>query len=169
MLMNRMSSRTSRRKYSGGATLIEILVSLLILSLGVLGMAAMQIRAVKGNHSSLQRTQAVMLSYYIMDVMRVDRDAAKGLNYNTGGTLDANGKITSPVCDPATYNGTTLQDVNRKHWVESLKTGIGLASDSTTCGAILCDVNGVCRVQIFWDDSRIGGLSDQMIETISRL
>lgn len=134
-------------------------------------MAAMQIRAVKGNHSSMQRTQAVMLSYYIMDAMRVDGDNARGLNYNTGGTLDTGtGRITSPVCDPGTYaTPTTLQDVNRKHWIESLKTGIGVSGDSTTCGAILCDANGVCRVQITWDDSRIGGLSDQMIETLSRL
>lgn len=164
-------SKLSRRKSSNGASLIEILVALLVLSFGVLGMAAMQIRAVKGNHSAMQRTQAVMLSYYIMDAMRVDASNARGLNYNTGGTYDtATGKISDPVCDATSYGTpTTLQDVNRQHWIQSLKTGVGAAGDSTTCGAILCDANGVCRVQIFWDDSRIGGLSEQMVETISRI
>ena len=132
-------------------------------------MAAMQIRAVKGNHSAMQRTQAVMLSYYIMDAMRVDASNARGLNYNTGGNpTTPQRKISDPVCDATVWNSTTLQDVSRQHWIQSLKTGVGAAGDSTTCGAILCDANGVSCAD-FWDDSRIGGLSEQMVETISRI
>lgn len=161
------STRISQRRIQlKGATLIEILVALLILSFGLLGMAALQARALKGNQSSMQRTQAVMMSYYILDAMRVDRNSAKSLNYNTGSLT---GTTIGPICNPAAVTGTTLADNNLKHWIQSLKTTIGKAGDTTTCGAVLCDADGICRVQVRWDDSRAGGLGVQIIETNTRL
>ena len=154
-------------KTQGGASLIEVLVALLITSFGLLGMAALQARAIKGNQSSMQKTQAVVMSYYILDAMRVDRASAKALAYNTG-SLDAAGKI-GPICNPAAVTGTALADNNLKGWITSLKSEIGNSADTTTCGAVLCDADGNCRVQVRWDDSRAGGLGAQIVETFSRL
>jgi len=163
--MNHHRTHSSSQR---GATLIEILVAVLILSLGTLGMAALQARALKGNVSSLQRTQAVMLSTYMMEVMRVDQNSAKALNYNTG-TLTGGGEINGKICNPASVTGNSLADVNRKHWLESTKQAIGVTSDSTTCGAIFCDATGSCRVQVIWDDSLAGGLGAQKIEIRTNL
>lgn len=164
-VMNRHKTRSANQR---GATLIEILVAVLILSLGTLGMAALQARALKGNVSSLQRTQAVMLSTYMMEVMRVDQNNAKALSYNTG-TLTGGGEINSSICNPASITGNSLSDVNKKHWLESTKQAIGTASDTTTCGAIYCDATGNCRVQVIWDDSLAGGLGAQRIEIRTNL
>ncbi len=159
-------SKCHHKRIQGGATLIEVLVAVLVLSLGLLGMAAMQVRAIKGNHSAMQRTQAVMMSYYILDAMRVDRENMKAGTYNTGSDT---GGVIGAACDPSAYTADNLPDNNRKHWLESLKASIGEASDTSTCGAIYCDSTGVCRVQVQWDDSRAGGLGEQIIETGSRL
>lgn len=166
MQTRRKSTQVPNRRHSRGATLIEILVALLVLSLGVLGMAAMQIRALKGNQSSMQRTQAVMMSYYILDAMRVDKDNAKGGQYNTG---SLSGTVIGAYCDPANASGTSLAKVNLTHWITSLKENIGNASDTTTCGAVLCDADGICTVQVKWDDSRAGGLGSQIVETKTTL
>ena len=166
MMNKRQASRSCKRASASGATLIEILVALLVLSLGILGMAAMQIRALKGNHSSMQRTQAVMMSYYILDTMRVDRDGAKSLNYNTG---SLSGDTIGAICNPAAILGTALADNNLTHWIQSLKANIGEASDTTTCGAVLCDADGHCRVQVRWDDSRAGGMGVQIVDTRTTL
>ncbi len=166
MQNHRKTKYMSNRRHTKGATLIEILIALLVLSMGVLGMAATQIRALKGNHSSLQRSQAVMMSYYILDAMRVDKDSAKSLNYNTG---SLSGGVIDPYCNPAAVTGTSLAKINLKHWIESLKATIGEASDLSTCGAVLCDADGKCRVQVRWDDSRAGGLGAQMVETLTSL
>jgi type IV pilus assembly protein PilV len=159
--------KSFHKKPQRGVSLIEVLVALLITSFGLLGMAALQARAVKGNHSSMQKTQATIMSYYILDLMRVDRDNAKLLNYNTG-SLDGSGKI-GPICNPAAITGTTLADNNLKDWITSLKASIGNSADSTSCGAVLCDADGNCRVQVRWDDTRAGGLGVQIVETHSRL
>lgn len=154
-------------KTQRGVSLIEVLVALLVTSFGLLGMAALQARAIKGNQSSMQKTQATVMTYYIMDAMRVDRNSAKLLQYNTG-ALDASGKI-GPVCNPTAITGTTLAQNNLKAWITALKAEIGNSADSTTCGAVLCDADGNCRVQVRWDDTRAGGLGVQMVETYTQL
>lgn len=156
-------------KTQRGASLIEVLVALLVTSFGLLGMAALQARAIKGNQSSMQKTQAVVMSYYILDAMRVDRANAKALAYNTAESLIA-GKI-GPICnaDAVAVPLHPLAENNLKDWITSLKSEIGNSADSTTCGAVLCDADGNCRVQVRWDDSRAGGLGVQIIETFTRL
>lgn len=142
-----------------GVGLIEILVAVLILSLGLLGMAGLQANALKSNQSSYGRSQAVMLSYYILDAMRADRAAAVGLSYNMGATC------TSGAITTADLAGNTRRD-----WLDSLRAGLGDAN--TTCGAITCDALGNCTVSITWDDSRaIGGTTGttQTFETRSRI
>jgi type IV pilus assembly protein PilV len=156
----------SYSKYQRGAGLIEVLVALLVTSFGLLGMAALQARAIKGNQSSLQKTQAVVMSYYILDAMRVDRASARALAYNTGSLAD--GKI-GPICNPDAVSGTTLADNNLKDWITALKAEVGNSADTTTCGAVLCDADGNCRVQVRWDDTNAGGLGIQIVETYTKL
>lgn len=147
-----------------GAGLIEILVAVLILALGLLGMAGLQANALKTNQSSYARGQAVMLSYYMLDAMRADRASAISLSYNTGAV---SGGVIAPICNPLAITGATLADNNRRDWIQSLRTSLG--NEDTTCGAINCEVTGVCTIQITWDDSRAGGLGAQRFETTSRL
>lgn len=145
-----------------GATLIEILVALLILSFGFLGMAALQARAIKGSVSAEQRTQATYHAQYMLDVMRVDREHARGGDYNTG---------TDAVCNPAAFGTTptTLADNSRKQWLTLVKQTMGRPDDATTCVRIQCDADYNCTVRIQWDDSRAGGLTDQTVVLSSRV
>ncbi|WP_043531601.1 type IV pilus modification protein PilV [Litchfieldella xinjiangensis] len=48
------------RQASGGFTLVEALIALLVLSLGLLGVAAMQLKAMQSAHVSYQRTIATI-------------------------------------------------------------------------------------------------------------
>lgn len=145
-----------------GATLIEILVAILILSFGFLGMAALQARAIKGSVSAEQRTQATYHAQYMLDVLRVDREHARGGDYNTG---------SSPVCNPDAFGSapTTLADNSRKQWLTLVKQTMGRPDDTTTCVRIQCDADYNCTVTIEWDDSRAGGLSDQSVILSSRV
>lgn len=161
--MDYSRNKCNIRRHQSGATLIEVLIAVLILSLGTLGMAALQARALKGNVSSMQRSQAVVFATYMMESMRVDANSAKSLNYNTG-TLTGGGLINGKVCNPLSITGTSLAEVNKKHWLEVTKQAIGTSTDTTTCGAIFCDATGSCRVQVIWDDSLAGGLGEQKIE-----
>jgi type IV pilus assembly protein PilV len=148
------SSQRSKAAQQSGASLIEVLVAVLILSFGMLGMSALQARALKGNQSALQRSQAAMLNYYIMDAMRVDRESAKGGAYNI-----------NYVCSSAGITGTGLANDNLRHWLEAAETNLGQTSASTVCGFISCDASYKCTVRIRWDDSKATGNADSTTTT----
>lgn len=59
-----------------GFTLIEILVALLILAIGVLGIAALQFKGMQYNQDAYYRTQVNFLAYDIADRMRLNQDNA---------------------------------------------------------------------------------------------
>jgi len=66
-----------------GFTLIEALVALLVLSIGLLGVAALQLTSLKYNQGASQRSQATMLASDIIDRMRANRAAALAQEYRT--------------------------------------------------------------------------------------
>jgi type IV pilus assembly protein PilV len=78
--MTALDTTCSRRH--GGFTLIEALVALLVISIGLLGVAALQMTSLRSNHASAMRSQATVLAYDIVDRMRANRAAALAGNYN---------------------------------------------------------------------------------------
>ena len=67
-----------------GATLIEVLVSILLMALGVLAMAAMQVNAVQYGKTSEFRTVASLLANDLSDRMRANSPAGQSMSGTTG-------------------------------------------------------------------------------------
>lgn len=65
-----------KRKTQRGTTLIETLVALVVLSVGLLGIAALQMTSLRNNRGAHLRSQAQVLAYDIADRMRANRNAA---------------------------------------------------------------------------------------------
>jgi type IV pilus assembly protein PilV len=66
----------SVRRAAGGISLIEVLVSLVILSLGVLAVVALQLVAKRNNADAGQRTIAAQLAYDLIERMRANSSPA---------------------------------------------------------------------------------------------
>ncbi len=64
-------------KKNNGFTLIEVLISMLVLAIGLLGLAALQMTTLRQNLSAYHRTQATQFAYNIADRMRANVDEAK--------------------------------------------------------------------------------------------
>ena len=64
-------------KKNNGFTLIEVLIAMLVLAVGLLGLAALQMTTLRQNLSAYHRTQATQFAYDIADRMRVNIDNAK--------------------------------------------------------------------------------------------
>lgn len=122
----------------GGMSLIEVMVSVLVLAVGLIGIAAMQALALRGGQSSLESSQAVMGASGIIEAMRAN--AANAAAYNTAKMCAAGG-------------GGSLAADDKNNWITSMQASIGSA---TTCGMIEgCPAN--CLITVYWDDSRAGG------------
>lgn len=59
-------------KKHNGFTLIEVLIAMMLLAVGLLGLAALQAHSLKNNQSAYYRSQATQLAYDIADRMRVN-------------------------------------------------------------------------------------------------
>lgn len=143
-----MSSRRFPRmpgaRHQGGVGLIEVLIAVLIVSIGFLGVAALQVMSLSTNNSAMARSMATVASYSILDAMRADRANAIGGKYD--------GTVTGNAC-PAVPGTVTLPGTQLHQWCEQLSQNLGAAA--TTTGNIACTKND-CTVTIKFDDSRSG-------------
>lgn len=73
--MNRQAVFAKRHRQSG-TTMIEVLVTILVMSVGLLGLAALQGFSLQAGQSAYYRTQATNLAYEVTDFARVNRSAA---------------------------------------------------------------------------------------------
>jgi type IV pilus assembly protein PilV len=124
-----------------GMTLIETLVALLVLSIGLLGVAALQMTSLRNNHAAHTRSQATALAYDIADRMRANRTVAVGGGYNI-----ALGALPGA---PA-----TLADIDILAWKNSLGAALPAGDGAITTDAAVTGDPNIVRITIRWDDSR---------------
>ena len=152
MKQTHRSART-RSRGERGVGLVEVLVSVLIVTLGLLGAAALQATALRNNQGSYERTQTAILTQGIFDAMRANLANVTANAYNTGGY----------ICTAPTASDLASSDIAR--WVGNLQSQIHPGA----CGSITCAA-GACTVGVRWDDSRAtGGASAQVVELQAQL
>jgi len=131
------------RRHQAGIGMIEVLIAVLVLSIGFLGFAALEAKSLSTNNSAMARSMATINSFSILDAMRADIANAKTGAYN--------GTVTANAC-PAAGTGS-LAKVQLNQWCKQLAT---LGAAATTTGTIKCDASGTCKITIQFDDSRAG-------------
>jgi type IV pilus assembly protein PilV len=101
-----------------GFSLVEVLVALLVLSIGLLGLAALQTTSLQYNTGSYFRTQATFLAYDIIDRMRTNLDAVADSNGN-GYDQQTPASITTVTnCDTTACSSAQLALYDVKRWYD---------------------------------------------------
>lgn len=137
------------RSRQRGLSMIEVLVAIVVISLGLLGMAGLQAAGLRSSHSALHRAQAAQLANDMAE--RVRANLGQATSY--GLTLADSGPSCAGVC------GTDITD-----WLARLRT---LPAGD---GAIAVDTaNEVVTITVQWDDSRAGGAAAATHTLVTRL
>lgn len=136
----------TNQKKQAGVGLLEVLISVLILGVTLLGIAAMQARALRNGQSSFESSQMTIHTYSILEAMRANRAVAVSGGYDHAMT-----------CAVPTDAGGTLASSDFSQWLTGLKTSLsgtaGAAGDTSTCGQIGC-ASATCTITVQWDDGR---------------
>jgi type IV pilus assembly protein PilV len=136
--MNTLSSKLPRPATQRGMTLIEILVAIVVLSVGLLGLAGLQLKGLQVNQGSVYRWQAAMLAEDIADRIRADRAGALGGNYT----------VTAGVASGAA-SGATLAAIN--DWLTRVQ---GLPGGTAGITAPAGAAGNQVTITIGWVDTR---------------
>ena len=140
-----------------GSSLLEVMIAVLILAIGMLGLAALSAVTIKNSNSAAARSQAVVQVYSLFDTLRLDRTQATAGAFNVSEwSCDAQDADPDSGVDVAVFN----------NWLAQVQTNLG---DPEACGRMVCGVD-TCTAGIRWDDSRGTGGTDALeIQTTSRL
>lgn len=131
----RILSRRSR-----GFSLIEVLITILIFAVGLLGMAALQAVSMRSNQSANFRTQATALAYMIIDRMHANSDAVLRGEYLAG--------LASVDCADAPDDSLQPAAYDVAQWRQQIACQLPEGQ-----GAIVFP-GGKVQVQITWTDAR---------------
>lgn len=98
-----------------GLTLIEILVTVIILAVGLLGVASLTMGGLKNNQSAFLRTQAMLLASDMADRMRLNSAEAIAGNYDGFSTKSS---ISAPSCGSSGCKADERVKADKFEWAQ---------------------------------------------------
>ncbi|TCK19144.1 type IV pilus assembly protein PilV [Thiogranum longum] len=163
MPSTRHINSSRQRQGQRGFTMIEVLVTVIILSIGLLGLAGLQATSLRNNQSAFIRSQATILAYDIADRMRANAAGAANGDYQ----FDTGSGAPGSVANCSTSTGCTSAEMAQNdlnEWFDSVTNllpdgtgGICIDSDPDTAG---CDGVGTqFVVTITWTEVEDGSTS----------
>jgi type IV pilus assembly protein PilV len=143
-----MGGRFASHRRQCGVSMIEVLIALVLLAVGVLGIAGLQIISKRNNYDSAQRTISAALATNLYERMRANASQAALLQYlnSAAGGLGSGltgsgqqGSEPSPKCASSvdTCNATQLAVHDVWYWEQQLDGGGETASGTQTGGLAL--------------------------------
>lgn len=132
-----------------GFTLIEVMVAVVVLSMGLLGLAGLQATGLRHNQSASFRSTATVLAYDITDAMRANRPAARDGKYEM--------QITA-----SKPTGSTIPEKDLNNWLSELELRLPAGDGSVSVSS------DIVTVTVQWDDTR-GVSAAQQFVVVSQL
>jgi len=132
-----------RIKKQNGFTMVELLIALLILAVGLLGMASLMMTSMKSNQSAAMRSQASWLAYDMIERMRLNNDVAT----QTPGYLIAatDAAPADPNCKANGCSANNVATLDLREWKTQL-------NQAALTGSVTRAGDNVYTVSISWQE-----------------
>lgn len=158
-----MNPIVEKQSFSRGFTLLEVMIAVLVLSIGLLGLAALQTYAMGNNQAANYRTQATNLAYQLLDMARSHRGAVAdsggnlmAVNYNVQSLLSATNGTWSSIASskPGVHTACTVAQnpvtCDRERWINSVRASLPEGRARTSFDT----ATGEVTIEICWRDTR---------------
>lgn len=126
------------RARQAGFTLVEVLIALIVLSIGMLGIAALYLESLRASRSALYRTQAVTLASDIADRIRSNRDPV--------GAYDCDGR-----CE-ADEGGDAIAIADLNAWRATVETQLPEGTCNVTFTVAAANEPDIYVVAVNWTE-----------------
>lgn len=115
--------------------MVEVLIAAVVLSIGMLGLAGLQMRTLRNNQSALERASAVVEIHAMADALRADR-------------INASNEMFDIALGAADPTGATFAAVVVRDWRANLRTELGVNATS----AVDCNSSFRCVITVRWEE-----------------
>lgn len=148
---------------AAGFTLLEVMISIVIIAFGLLGIAGLQAFALKNTQSASLRLTATVLAEGMIDRVRANQAGMLDNEYDRPNVGDYASGVN---CDGAICTAAQMADFDRAQWTTQLQRrlpgGQGIVcldstpNDGASAAAPACDGTGAVMyvVKIWWNDDR---------------
>lgn len=126
--------------------MIEILISLLVLSIGLLGLAGLQAASLDSNSDAHFRSVAVNQAYDMADRIQANRTG-----YDAGVYASISGIGSAKDCESAACTASSMAQHDQFVWNTLNSILLPAGKGEVTCAA------DVCTITVMWDRDALGG------------
>jgi type IV pilus assembly protein PilV len=153
-----------------GFTILEVLIALLVFSLGLLGMAGLLVISVRTNHSAYLRTQAAFMAQSMGDRMRANVPQVWAGSYDGTYTGSTGTTDPCPAGTPCTRANVATRDLaqfetqlgdqlpNASATILCTPDGTVAVSPSEQAGG--APYTGVCHITLSWSEATLEHAAD---------
>lgn len=172
MSLNPFKSTTRSPRLHSGFTLIEVLVTVVVVSIGLLGLAGLQINGLRANVSSEARSKATLLASDIIERMRAN---PLGVANNDYANIDTAGIGCNATPDPfcsntssavaASCTPTEMAAFDAWVWACGMPTAgtvrggitnqLNQGTGSVVCDTAPCVADSTYTVTVNWNEANL--------------
>lgn len=145
-------STNNRRNYQGGIGLVEVLVTLLILSTTMLTLTALQTKSMQFNQGAYFRSQANIFASDMLERIRMNE--ARGPQKES---LSAYSMPETKFNKDEAAPTSPLSAIDKHEWLSRMGVVLPDVSGSITCN----DVTRICEVNITWSELNTSGIASE--------
>jgi type IV pilus assembly protein PilV len=170
--LNRFKSTVRSKQHHSGFTLIEVLVTVVVVSIGLLGLAGLQINGIRANVSSEARSKATLLASDIIERMRANPLGVANNDYaNIDTTAIGCGTAPAPFCSntssttAASCTPTEMASFDAWVWACGMPTAgtvlggvtnqLNQGTGSVVCDTAPCVVGSTYTVTVGWNETNL--------------
>ncbi len=147
----------TRPRHMRGLSLVEVMVALVVMAVGMLGIAGLYVTTLQAKTTSLSRMKAVNFAYDLADRIRANPTA--GASY----VLASNGTTTTTNCSSANCTPAQIAAADLDQWhaaVTSASSGLpGTVTRSVSRTAATATTPEMYTIQLNWSEMNSGTLS----------
>ncbi len=139
--------RKQQSNANAGFTLVEVLITLVIFSIGLLGLAALQANSMVNSHNAYLRSQATLMANDMADRMRANIVGVAANRYN-----NLNGIPVNPGCIAVDCTPAQIAVFDAFEWNTTLNAELPAGAGTVTGNS----VDFIITVR--WDERRNGAI-----------
>lgn len=144
----RHTAEAPRANHNRGFTLLEVLIALLVLTVGLLGIAGLQTVSLRFNHQSYERTQATVLISEIIEKIVANPVATRSGAFDYVPASATSGSFAYGSC-PSSCTATQLANYDLFRWKRSLEDPRRLAQGTGTITRVVTPLVGTATQHVF--------------------